>query len=180
MRRPDEADVIGTPPTRDETAGLDLFESAKTPAVAERELRESFVAPPRKPPRGAAARSLLALNPAEQERRANIARVQELVLDELLAVAKARIDRFESPGITADDVHAIAKRHPQAVLLGQGQRAWSWVGPWLADLALEGRLTAFVLNGNPVLRRSTRPEAHGNRQAVYLDPRDTRAVRRVA
>jgi hypothetical protein len=179
MKRSDD-DVIGTRPLRDQTDGLGLFDAVRTPAKAENDLRDSFVAPPRKLPRGAPARTVLELNPAERERRANIARVQELVLDELLAAARSSVDRFESPGVTADHVHAIAKRHPQSALLGQGQRAWSWVGPWLADLALEGQLAAFVLNGQPVLRRSTRPEAHGNRQSVYLHPSDQRAAQRVA
>lgn len=74
----------------------------------------------------------------------------------------------------------LCKSHHWAALLGTGQRAFSWVGPWMAQLAREGKLREFCLAGQVVRRRSTRPDSHGNLQIVYLHPRDMRAVGRAA
>lgn len=49
MTRPDEHDIIGTKPVRDETKGLGLFDAVTT-AEAEREITEDFVSPPRAKP----------------------------------------------------------------------------------------------------------------------------------
>lgn len=105
--------------------------------------------------------------------------LKELVFPELVDRALERIDRDEAPGVTADDVVQLCKGHPQSALLGSQQRAYSWVGPWLAKLATAGSLVEFRLSGQPVRRRSSRPNSHGNLQIVYLHPDDRRAAQGV-
>lgn len=166
MTRHSDHDIIGSRPRRDETEGLGLFDSARVQAASP-------------PPRRRAPRSA----PAAEEpsdRDFAIGRLKELVLEALVERALARRDRVENPGVTADDVLQLCCAHPQSALVGSGQRAWSWVGPWLARLDREGLLAELHLTGQKVYRRSTRPSSHGNLQVVYVHPTDHRARRRVA
>lgn len=170
MTRTDESDIIGSRVRTDQTEGLGLFDSART---------QSAAPPPRsRPPRTRAA----AGEPSDRDDA--IARLKDLILDELLRRAKDRADRIEEPGVTADDVFALCRQHPQSALVGGGkrdeQRAWSWVGPWLTQLDRAGALAELHLSGQKVYRRSARPSSHGNLQVVYVHPTDHRARRRVA
>lgn len=115
------------------------------------------------------------LAPPRSDREQAITWLKELVFPDLIARALERVDRDEAPGITADDAVALCKARPQSALLGSAQRAFSWVGPWLAKLDRAGLLAEFRLTGQPVRRRSARPGAHGNLQIVYLHPMDRRA-----
>lgn len=165
-----DSDVIGDRVRKDQTEGLGLFDSARTQTASP--------PPRRRPPRARAA----AEEPSDRDFA--IGRLKELVLDDLLQRAKDRVDRTEAPGVTADDVLALCRQHPQSALVGVGkrdeQRAWSWVGPWLAQLDRAGALAELHLSGQKVYRRSTRPSSHGNLQVVYVHPTDHRARRRVA
>lgn len=106
-----------------------------------------------------------------------IGRIKDSVLEPLLARAKVRRDRREAPGVTADDVHDLMEPLPFVALLGDGDKATSWIGPWLSSLARQGRLSPYRVEGVSVKRRSTRAKAHGNDHVVYLDPSDYRAGR---
>ena len=110
------------------------------------------------------------------DREDAIARLKEEVLPALLRRALARANADELPGVTADDVLQLCKGHPQSALIGTGQRAFSWVGPWLTSLARSGALVEYRLGTYVVRRRSTRPGAHGNLQIVYVHPSDRRAA----
>lgn len=166
--------IIGSAAKRDELAALPLFADL-APADAEQEIREDFIAPPNPAPRGDKHPFLARTN---DDRLEGIAVVKQKVQQPLLERALARVDRSEAPGVTADDVVALAKGVPQSALLGQQQRAWSWVGVWLAQLERAGELAEYQhADGSPVLRRSVRPDSHGNLQKVYLHPSDRRAVR---
>ena len=175
-------DIIGTRPTRGPVAGLPLFESV-TPAEAAREITNDFLEPPRTPPRTSASPAAGEppkdrhpfLPASDDDRRAGITKIKEQVLPWLLERAAHHRDRPNMPGVTADDVAELAKPLAYCALLGSGQRAWSWVGPWLGQLERAGALVAYVRGGQVVYRRSVRPGSHGNLQAVYLDPRDARA-----
>ena len=159
--RDTDHDIIGSRPRRDETEGLGLFDSARVQAASP-------------PPRRRAPRTA----PAAEEpsdRDFAIGRLKELVLAALVERALARRDRIENPGVTADDVLQLCAGHPQSALVGSGQRAWSWVGPWLAQLAKGGALVALEHEGAPVYRRSTRPDSHGNLGRVYVHPLDRRS-----
>lgn len=163
--------IIGSAAKRDTLAELPLFADL-TPAEAEQEVREDFIAPPK--PRGD-RHPFLRQNP---DRLEGIAAVKARVHQALLDRALERVNRTESPGVTADSVIALAKGVPQSALLGQQQRAWSWVGQWLRQLEIAGELAEYQhADGSPVLRRSTRPDSHGNLQKVYLHPTDRRAAR---
>lgn len=166
-----EADIIGAKVRVDQTEGLDLFDAARKP--------ETKAAPP-PPPRRRAPKVSAAPEPQDADRAFAIAKIKECAFDELLARARTRRDRQQMPGVTADDIVQLAQHLPYAALLGDRQRAWSWVGPWLAAIARDGKLSEFVLGGQVVRRRSMRKESHGNLQIVYLDPTDLRAGRRAA
>lgn len=170
MRHPLEQDVIGSRNDVDQTAGLDLFESVRADEARATLAQER---PPRANVSDTVARE-------SDDRTEAIARLKAVAFPELLERAKARLDRVEAPGVTADDVVSIAKASPFSALLGTGQRAWSWVGPWMASLAREGHLSEYLAGGQIVRRRSTRPGTHGNLGIVYLDPRDRRAIERAA
>lgn len=166
-------DVIGTRPRADETAGLPLFGDRPRPT------------PTLEAPRPAARPATVAdgdrhpfLRRTDEDRQEAIETVRAKILPALLERARLRKNRWENPGITADDVIALAKEVPQAALLGQQQRAWSWVGPWLASVARAGQLAELVRGGQVVRRRSTRPGAHGNLGIVYVDPSDFDAAPR--
>lgn len=134
-------------------------------------------APPR---RSAPAPRPAPVVPERSDREDAIMWLKELVFQELIARALARVDLDEAPGVTADDVVQLCKGKPQSALLGAQQRAFSWVGPWLTQLCRAGSLAEFRLTGQPVRRRSTRPHAHGNLQMVYLHPSDRRASQAAA
>lgn len=171
MRHPLEQDVIGSRnDLADQTEGLGLFEAVRADDA------RATIAQERAP----RADVSTVTDRESEDRTEAIARLKRFTLDELLQRAEARLDRAESPGVTADDVVGIAKQSPFSALLGTGQRAWSWVGPWMASLAREGHLSEYVAGGQIVRRRSTRPGTHGNLGIVYLHPRDRRAIERAA
>jgi hypothetical protein len=149
MSRADQLDLLGTSPS---TAHITLLS------------RAARAAPP--PPSV----------PIRTDRDDAITWLKELVFPELVQRALERVDREEAPGVTADDAVALCMARPQAALLGESQRAFSWVGPWLAKLARAGSLAEFQLAGQLVRRRSSRPSSHGNLQVVYLHPTDRRAA----
>lgn len=172
MTKPSEQDVIGGRVPRDETQGLGLFDAVRAPVAQPVER----VKPPRSP------RSIeRPQSDADRAREEAIVKVKSRVVEELLRRAQTRVDVEYSPGVVSDDVRQLAEGLPYAALLGRDQRAWSWVGPWLAQLEREGALAVYRhSNGDPVRRKSARKDAHGNMQIVYLDPRDHRAGRRAA
>lgn len=104
--------------------------------------------------------------------------MKTLVRPRLVERALARVN-LPKPGITADDVHELIAQAGLSAALGTEQRAWSWIGPWLEELAREGALVALAQGGEPAYRRSARPGSHGNLQRIYVHPHDLRA-RRVA
>lgn len=176
MTHPHELGIAGPVALKDQTAGLGLFALNPTgfsgviqsPGVVSRPAPEP--AEPAEPDRAKG------LPPTKEEREAARERIKVEVLAPLLEVARGRIGSLDRPGVTADDVRALAEMTHQGVLLGQAQRAWSWCGPWLAQLAREGWLAAYeILPGQCYQRRSTRDESHGNAQNVYLHPDDPRA-----
>ena len=189
-RSADEFDIIGSKPRpksiEEQVRGLGLFDEAMresleaadssrapTPTVDPRVRPEHVDGPARiREPKRATPQEL-PLSEREKDRLAAVERIKGLVLAPLLELAEKRKDRDEAPGVTADDVYLIAQRFPQVVLLGQEQRAFSWTGPWLAELAAAGALAPFTMNGVPVLRRST--QRGRNRQQVYLHPDNRRA-----
>ncbi|MBA3852913.1 MAG: hypothetical protein C0503_00780 [Gemmatimonas sp.] len=164
-------DIIGTRVRVDQTEGLGLFDAARTQAAA-----------PPAPPRRVSRVKAAADEPSDRDDA--IARLKDLIVEALVRRALDRRDRAENPGVTADDVLALCRQHPQSALVASGkrdeQRAWSWVGPWLAQLDRAGALAELHLSGQKVYRRSTRPSSHGNLQVVYVHPTDHRARRRAA
>ena len=166
MMRQDESDIIGSRVRADETEGLGLFDAARAEAAA--------------PPPRRRASQVSTADEEPSDRDFAIGRLKELVLEALVERALARRDRNENPGVTADDVLQLCAGHPQSALVGSGQRAWSWVGPWLARLDRDGVLAELHLTGQKVYRRSTRPSSHGNLQVVYVHPTDHRARRQGA
>lgn len=168
MSRPTEDDVIGARVRGDQTEGLDLFDAVRFGRAP---------APPKAPRRPGRTRAA-ADEPSDRDDA--ITTLKAKVLEALLQRARDRVNRTEEPGVTADDVFALCRQHPQSALVGSGQRAWSWVGPWLAALDRIGTLSELHLSGQKVYRRSSRPSSHGNLQVVYVHPTDHRARRRVA
>lgn len=111
------------------------------------------------------------------DREDAIAQLKDAVLPQLVQRALARANTEEAPGVTADDVLQLCKGHPCSALIGTGQRAFSWVGPWLTSLAKAGvPLVEYRIGSHVVRRRSTRPHSHGNLQVVYLHTADHRAT----
>jgi hypothetical protein len=163
-------DIIGTRPALDLGP---LFTQCDVQA-AETALREQFVSPPREEvpdPKPA-----LSFRPLNAEERAELReRIKAKVLPDLLKRARDRKNLDENPGVTADDVHELARLAGHDTALGDEMRAWSWVGPWLNGLARRGMLGELRDGGQVVKRASTRDGAHGNPQQVYLDPSDYRA-----
>lgn len=127
-------------------------------------------------PKRARASKLPPLTERQKERLEAIERCKGLILEPLLARALERKDRDEAPGVTGDDVHELLDAIPQSALIGSQPKARSWIGPWLASLARRGRLAPFEIMGMAVKRASTRPQAHGNPQTVYLHPSDRRVI----
>lgn len=180
MRRPDD-DVIGTRPRVD----LGPLFTPVSAAEAEAEIRRDFTAPepvpdpdpdPAPAPRAKDETHAFA-GASEAERAEWRERIKRDVEPDLLALAlaRARSPSVPKPGVTADDVHEIANRKRLHHLLGDSQRAWSWVGIWLAKLARDGRLVKYRRSGIPMKRGSIRPGAHSNLQVIYLHPYDQRA-----
>ena len=173
------ADVIGTAPVRDELAGLPMFIETVTPAEAEAEIRRDFLEAPAEPaPEPARAEREPEQTQAfdgtartEQERQDGIARIQAECLAPLLALAEARKDRAEHPGVTAKDVRAIADARGLSSLIGSQQRAWSWLPTWLGRICTQGHLTKYRIAGMVVRRMGD----NGNEHVVYLHPYDFRA-----
>lgn len=162
----------------DQTAGLGLFDAAAQVAEAEAQLRREFVAPP-----GPAAReaeqsdvfhgTLGGMTEAERQQR--IARIKAAVRQPLIdrALLRRDIPSTQKPGVTAQDAREIAASKGLAHLLGDQQRAWSWLANWLQQLAREGELVRFEVEGTPIRRIAD----NGNDQVVYLHPYDRRAKR---
>lgn len=104
----------------------------------------------------------------EAERRRIRARDQERLLPIVTALAARR----GAEGITASEV--ITEAVLRGVLTGQetavSQRALSWIGPWLAQLARRGTLAPLTRAGMVVRRRSDREASHGNLQVCYVAP----------
>lgn len=162
-------DIIGSRVRTDQTEGLGLFDTARS--------AQASSPPPRRP----VPRTPVASSPdGPSDRRVAIERLKELIEPQLLALAKSRVDVGNAPGVTADDVHELANQYPHVALLGEKQRAFSWVGPWLRGLAGRGVLVEYRVAGMSVKRRSRRDDAHGNDQIVYLHPDDFRAGGRAA
>lgn len=144
-------------------------------AAEQRDFLAELAKPSTPTPRVQLVRDPLPSAPPSTDREQAITWLKEIVFPDLIARALERANRDGAPGVTADDAVALCKAHPQAALLGSAQRAFSWVGPWLAKLDRAGSLAEFQLTGQPVRRRSARPGAHGNLQIVYLHPSDRRA-----
>lgn len=172
MKRTDP-DIIGTPPPLDLGP---LFNQAPSVEEAEAEIRRDFLEreapeaeePPfEKPaPRG---------NPFRADRLEARETIKRIVGPRILERALARVDRRTEPGVTADDVRELAQRAGLAHALGDEQRAWSWVASWLKQLVKAGYLVEYRIDGQLMRRPSTREDAHGNPQAIYLHPSDYRA-----
>lgn len=180
-RHDDDFDIIGSrpkpAPIEKQLEGLSLFDDPRVRETHKAPDRAgATVIPARIPePKREKPTQLPPLTEREKERLAAIERIKELVAPLLLKAALDRKDRENAPGVTADDVYLLAQRFPQVALLGGEQRAFSWSGPWLAELAAKGKLAPFALMGVPVLRRST--QRGRNRQQVYLHPDDRRVDR---
>lgn len=173
---PDEADIIGAQVKRDELAGLPMFDRVSTEEAME-EITRDFLEPEEREEREVPAPAPAPAISKEERERAR-ERIKEVVLPRLLTRAYLLVDALTDPGVTADDVQEIAERMHLSHLLGHEQRAWSWLGVWLPQLAREGKLVAYELvPGQYYSRRSKRPDAHGNALTVYLHPDDHRARR---
>jgi len=106
------------------------------------------------------------LSPAE--RLARRARDKERLQPVVLDLARRR----GGEGIIASEV--ITEAITRGVFTGQesrmAPRAYSWVGPWLAQLARRGHLVEKRINGMRVRRKAERDASHANENLVYLHP----------
>lgn len=105
--------------------------------------------------------------PAEIERKRQRDRLKELLLPTVLRKGRGRA----AAGFIADDVRYWAIT--AGVITGheRDQRAHSWMGPWLKGLA--GKVGPLKVlrhfeGGPAITRASDRPDAHGNKQVVYV------------
>ena len=88
-----------------------------------------------------------------------------------LALARKDLPHDRKPGVTAEDARRIAAEKQLSGLLGDQQRAWSWLSAWLQQVAREGQLVKYTISGITVKRMAD----NGNDQVVYLHPYDHRA-----
>lgn len=167
----DAHDIIGTAPAvdlgplfahpsvEDATAALQQFTRTEpAPAPRARDESATFATP----------------EPlTEHERLGHIERIKRAVLGPLLDRALERKDRphEQDPGVTAEDVRQLAAARQLGGLLGDQQRAWSWLSGWLQELARERHLVKYRITGMTVKRMAV----NGNDQVVYLHPYDYRA-----
>lgn len=100
-------------------------------------------------------------------RRADRERLKERLLPRIVELAKAR----GAEGFTAADVVSAAIAD-WGIFTGDewrgNQRAYAWLGPWLAALARNGTLAPLLAGGFHVRRRSTRERSHSNDGLVYV------------
>lgn len=169
----DEHDIIGTRVRRAPESLGPLFDAPRTVEDAEAEIRHDFLEPEEQ---DANDPSSIAAPLTESEREVVREGIKALVAPRLIRRAEHLVNAAR-PGITADDVHEIVADAGLSAALGGQQRAWSWVGPWLEELARAGQLVALEQGGGPAYRRSTRAGSHGNLGRIYLHPRDLRAQR---
>lgn len=113
-----------------------------------------------------------AVSITETDRQLAVERLAAFAHDRIVALALERKDRLEVPGVVAEDVTALVQGRSDLVLLGDGQRAMSWVGPWLKALVRAGDLVVYRIAGMTVKRHCPR---NRNDQVVYLHPTDFRA-----
>lgn len=106
---------------------------------------------------------------SDREMDARRDRIKEAVRQPLLDRAFLRKDLRDrkSAGVTAADVREIATAKGLASLVGTEQRAWSWLPTWLNELARQGDLVKWQVDGQTMKRIN---EANGNDQAIYLHP----------
>ena len=176
MRAPqyDEDGVIGSKPKRDELAGLGLFAGVQTTQEqAERDITRAAQHTPAPAEREEQQTDAFVGGMSDTEFNERIARIQRLVLDDLLRLALERknLPTNRKPGVTAEDARQIARQKGLSGLLGEQQRAWSWLSAWLQTLARKGKLTKYKVAGITVKRMAE----NGNDQVVYLHPYDYRA-----
>ena len=163
MNRPDE-DIIGTKPVSNND-DLPLFARPAPFDIAAVTNRSAGTRRPRKS----------ALDPHPVFGKPTGPGVREFVkralLDHVIDLAERtkHMPWAGERGFTAYDVRevAIAKQ-----IAGTGdeeeQRAWSWIGPWLAVLARRGSIAVLKdAHGHVIERSSSRRESHANRQIVY-------------
>lgn len=105
--------------------------------------------------------------PGEVERRRQLTRLKELLLPTVLRKGRDRAGE----GFTADDVRYWAITAGLITGHEREQRRHSWMGPWLKALAGKPALLKVRrhFEGGPaVTRASSRDDAHGNKQVVYI------------
>lgn len=161
-------DIIGDRPPAPSLGPL--FEQPRTVDEAEAEIRHDFLEAEEQDPPAIAAPL------TEAEREVVREGIKVLVAPRLVRRAESLVNAAR-PGVTADDVHELVADAGLSAALGTQQRAWSWVGPWLEELARDGALVALEQGGGPAYRRSTRAGSHGNLQRIYVHPDDLRARR---
>lgn len=167
----DDHGIIGDPPT------VDLGPLFAQPSVEEATAAlEAFTHPdPAPAPRAKDETGAFTTPEAltELERQARIDRIKAAVFAPLVALALLRKDlpHERGPGVTAKDARAIAAEKNLAGLLGDQQRAWSWLSAWLQELARQRHLKKYVITGMTVKRMGD----NGNEHVVYLHPYDYRA-----
>jgi len=166
MTRPDD-DVIGTRPPPD----LGPLFAQQTPAVAEAALRQA-IEPPAPAPR-AQDETQSFTPPTDRERRDAVERIKRDLREPLLELARLRKDASGTDlvGVTAQDARAIADTRGLSTLLGEQQRAWSWLSAWLGDLARSGNLVKYRVSEQTMRRMG----GNGNEHVIYLHPYDHRA-----
>lgn len=95
---------------------------------------------------------------------------REVIQRQLLPTVLSRGAKC-AEGFTWDDVRAWGETARIVTGLEPAQRALSWGGPWLRDLARRGLIeNRLDPNNRPIQRASKRKAAHGNLQDVYQVP----------
>lgn len=173
MNRPDEQDVIGARPAKAPADLGPLFAGAADVAAAEAEIRRDFVEPEPAPAPRAKEESGNLAPVSEKERAALRDRVKGQIRGPLLELARQRRNTSDEKriGVIAQDARQIADRKGLHGILGDEQRAWSWMAKWLDELVREGLLVKYHIAGMVVKRMNDQ----GNDQVIYLDPYDHRA-----
>lgn len=172
----DDHDIIGTKPV---APPLDLGPLFTQPTVEEatKELQQFTHTEPADPapaPRAREETQAFAHEAmTERQRQDRITQIQRAVLTPLLDLALLRKDlpHDRKPGVTAEDARRIAAEKQLSGLLGDQQRAWSWLSGWLQQVARDGQLVKYMISGITVKRMAD----NGNDQVVYLHPYDYRA-----
>lgn len=100
---------------------------------------------------------------ADERKRERLS-IQGRLLYHVLDLGK----RSGAEGFTASEVQELARA--RGIITGEAaaQRAYAWIGPWLAGLAKRKLIRHRLdLLGQSMQRRSVRPASHGNRQDIY-------------